>query len=124
METIRYYERAGILPRPARSEGGHRMYGMAHLMRLGFARRARELGFTLDEVRTLLHLIDQEDHACAEARDLAARHLEAVRARLADLQRMERALSGLIACCDDGATPDCPLLETLFDGGDRGVSAP
>lgn len=124
VETIRYYERAGILPRPARSEGGHRMYGTAHVMRLGFVRRARELGFTLDEVRALLRLIDQEDYACAEARDIAARHLEAVRARLADLQRMEQALSGLIACCDDGAPPYCPLLEALFDGRSRGGSAP
>ncbi|WP_160119806.1 MerR family transcriptional regulator [Rhodovarius lipocyclicus] len=118
VETIRYYERAGILPHPARSEGGHRMYGTAHVMRLGFVRRARELGFTLDEVRALLRLVDQEDHACVEARELAARHLQAVRARLADLQRMESVLAGMIECCGGSVRPECPLLETLFDGGE------
>jgi MerR family mercuric resistance operon transcriptional regulator len=91
------------------------MYGLAHVMRLSFVRRARELGFTLDEVRALLLLADQEDHACADARELAARHLNAVRMRVADLHRMEVVLAGIIECCGDGATPECPLLETLFD---------
>jgi MerR family transcriptional regulator, mercuric resistance operon regulatory protein len=99
------------------------MYGTAHVMRLGFVRRAREMGFTLDEVRALLRLVDQEDHACAEARGLAARHLEAVRARVADLRRMEVALAGMIECCGDGATPECPLLETLFDHSAVGTMA-
>jgi MerR family mercuric resistance operon transcriptional regulator len=121
VETIRYYERAAVLPRPARSEGGHRMYGTAHVMRLGFVRRARELGFTLDEVRALLRLVDQEDHACVEARELAARHLQSVSARIADLRRMEAVLAGVIECCSVGATPECALLETLFDGGDAEV---
>ena len=121
VETIRYYERCGILPRPTRSEGGHRMYGTAHVMRLGFVRRARDLGFTLEEVRALLSLVDQEDHACAEARDLAARHLTTVRARLADLRRMEAVLAGMIACCEDEAAPECPLIETLFDTGSSAI---
>lgn len=123
VETIRYYERAAVLPRPARSEGGHRMYGTAHVMRLGFVRRARELGFTLDEVRALLRLVDQEDHACTEARELAARHLQSVRARIADLRRMEAVLASMIECCSSSATPECPLLETLFDGGGAEVNA-
>lgn len=118
VETIRYYERAGLLPRPARSGGGHRMYGTAHVMRLSFVRRARELGFTLDEVRALLRLVDERDRPCAEARDLAARHLEDVRAKIADLRRMEAALKGTIARCADGTTPECPLIETLFRTGE------
>lgn len=119
IETIRYYERAGLLPQPTRSAGGHRMYGTAHLMRLSFVRRARELGFTLDEVRALLRLVEERDRPYAEARDLAARHLEDVRARIADLRRMEAALEGTLACCADGASPECPLIEALFRNGER-----
>lgn len=119
IETIRYYERAGLLPKPARSGGGHRMYGTAHVMRLSFVRRARELGFTLDEVRALLRLVDERDRPCAEARDLAARHLEDVRAKIADLRHMEAALDETIARCADGRAPECPLIEMLFRNGER-----
>ena len=114
IETIRYYERAGLLPAPARSDGGHRMYGTAHVMRLSFVRRARELGFTLDEVRALLHLVDKRDRPCAEARDLAAQHLGDVRVKIADLRRMETALEETIASCAEETAPECPLIETLF----------
>src|SRR3546814_9094156 len=72
IETIRYYEKIGLLPAPARSDGGHRLYGHGHLMRLGFVRRARELGFTLDEIRVLLRLAEDRDRPCAEAREVAA----------------------------------------------------
>src|SRR3546814_8957570 len=64
IETIRYYEKIGLLPAPARSDGGHRLYGHGHLMRLGFVRRARELGFTLDEIRALLRLAEDRDRPC------------------------------------------------------------
>jgi MerR family mercuric resistance operon transcriptional regulator len=124
VETIRYYERCGILPPPARTEGGHRIYGTAHLKRLGFIRRARDLGFTLDEVRALLRLADQKDSRCAEARDLAARHLAALRARLAELRRLETVLAGMIAGCETEAAPACPLIEALFDAGGRAATMP
>ena len=114
IETIRYYHKIGLLPEPARSEGGHRLYGRGHLMRLGFVRRARELGFTLDEIRALLHLAEDRDRPCAEARDVAAAHLTDVRAKIADLQAMERVLADTVARCADGTLPDCPLIETLF----------
>lgn len=114
IETIRYYERVNLLPAPARSAGGHRAYSTAHVMRLSFVRRARELGFALDEVRALLHLVDERDRPCAEARDLAARHLEGVRAKIADLRHMQVALEETIASCADGATIECPLIERLF----------
>jgi MerR family mercuric resistance operon transcriptional regulator len=90
------------------------MYGTAHVMRLSFVRRARELGFTLDEVRALLLLVDKRDRPCAEARDLAARHLGDVRIKIADLRRMETVLEDTIASCADGTTLECPLIETLF----------
>jgi MerR family mercuric resistance operon transcriptional regulator len=87
IETIRYYERVGLLPPPARSSGGYRLYGTAHLKRLTFVRRARALGFPLAEVRKLLTLADQKRRPCAEVRVVAAAHLEDVKGKIADLGR-------------------------------------
>lgn len=115
VETIRYYERIGLLPEPARSEGGHRMYGVAHLKRLGFIRRARELGFTVEEIRTLLRLVDERDQPCAEVREVAAGHLEDVKAKIASLRAMEAVLSDMVDRCADGRMHECPLIETLFE---------
>lgn len=114
LETVRYYEKIGILPEPPRTEGGHRSYDLSHERRLRFILRSRELGFTLDEVRALLRLADGRDAPCAEARDLAAAHLADVRAKIADLKRMERVLKDMVAECADGTLPECPLIETLF----------
>lgn len=116
--NIRYYERVGILPLPARAANNYRVYGEEHLRRLGFVRRTRELGFSLDEVRTLLGLIDQGHYSCDDIRCLAQAHLDDVRTRREDLQRMEAALAGLVAQCTGGSTPDCSLLETLFAQSD------
>lgn len=114
IETIRYYERIGILPRPDRTMGGHRLYTLDHIKRLWFVRRARELGFSLEEVRTLLALADARHRKCAEVRDMAAGHLGDVRAKIADLKTMERVLSSMVAQCADGTLPDCPIIEVLF----------
>jgi MerR family mercuric resistance operon transcriptional regulator len=115
IETIRYYERIGVLRRPARTEGGFRRYSLNDLRRLAFVRRARDLGFTLDEVRALLRLADRRDRSCAAVRDLAAGHLNDVRTKIADLKKMERILHDMILQCADGTLPDCPLIEALFD---------
>jgi MerR family transcriptional regulator, mercuric resistance operon regulatory protein len=103
IETIRYYERAGLLPLPARSAGGYRLYGTTHLKRLNFVRRARALGFSLAEVRKLLRLADQKRRPCAEVRVVAEIHLEDVKAKVADLRRMERVLKETVARCKAGA---------------------
>lgn len=116
--TIRYYERMGILPPPARAANNYRIYGDDHLRRLRFVRRTRELGFGLEEVRALLALIDGGDYTCDDVKDLAVRHLAAVRARLRDLRSLESALDELADRCSGGATPDCSLLETLYAEGD------
>ena len=116
--TIRYYERVGILPPPVRAANNYRVYREGHLRRLCFVRRTRELGFSLDEVRTLLGLIDAGGYTCDDMRCVAQRHLEDVRARLLDLQRMEATLAGLVGQCTGGATPDCSLLESLFAESD------
>jgi MerR family mercuric resistance operon transcriptional regulator len=118
VETIRYYEKAGLLPAPARSPGGYRLYRDDHLKRLTFIRRARALGFAIEEVRTLLTLADQRRRPCAEVRVVATAHLEEVRAKIADLRAMERVLRETVARCADGRRTDCPLIEALY-GGDR-----
>ena len=121
IETIRYYERAGLLPAPARSPGGYRLYGTGHLKRLTFIRRARALGFSIDEVRTLLKLADQRKRPCAEVRVVAAGHLEDVRAKIADLRAMERVLKETVARCAEGAGSHCPVIDALYrDGSDLG----
>src|SRR3970040_3147528 len=99
IETIRYYERVGLLPTPARSPGGYRLYGDQHLKRLTFIRRARALGFSIDEVRTLLRLADERERSCARARVVAADHLEDVRAKIAGLKARERVLRDTVARC-------------------------
>ncbi len=115
IETIRYYERIGILPAPPRSAGGHRIYDSDHLKRLSFVRRCRELGFALDDVRALLRLVDGGDYTCDEVREMTLAHLDAVRARIADLRTMERTLDDMAARCDGGEIPDCAIVEALFE---------
>jgi MerR family mercuric resistance operon transcriptional regulator len=111
---VRYYEKVGLLPEPPRTRGGYRSYGTMHERRLRFVLRARELGFSLDEIRALLRLADERDQPCAEARDVAAAHLADIGAKIGDLRRMERVLKNVVAQCADGTLPECPLIETLF----------
>ncbi|WP_435104102.1 MerR family transcriptional regulator [Arhodomonas sp. AD133] len=121
IETIRYYERVEILPAPARTANNYRTYTRTHLRRLRFVRRARALGFTLDEVRTLLAMIDGGDYTCAEVKTLGERHLADIRAKIAELRRMEDVMGQVVEQCSGARTPDCSMLEALFDGDDRGV---
>lgn len=116
IETIRYYEREGILPAPVRAANNYRIYSGTHLRRLRFVRRARALAFTLDEVRILLSMIAGGDYTCAEIKSLGEKHLGDVQARIADLRRMECALFKVVSRCSGERTPDCSMLETLFDG--------
>ena len=118
IETVRYYEREGILPKPRRAANNYRVYGEPHRRRLLFVRRARELGFSLEEVRRLLALIDGGHYTCAEVKAVGEGHLEDVLRKIADLRRLEAALTELIAGCSGCDTPDCSMLEALFDDGD------
>lgn len=113
IETIRYYERIGVLPHPRRN-GRYRCYRPEEIGRLVFVRRARELGFTLDEVRALLGLAAaHSDSVCAEVREIAAAHLADVRAKIADLAVMERILADAVRRCDAGELQGCPLIDAL-----------
>ncbi len=120
IETIRYYERISLLPVALR-QGRYRSYDATDVARLGFVRRSRELGFSIKEVRALLDLAAGGHESCAEARDLAAVHLQDVRSRLADLRRMERALATTVRACDAGDDSGCPLIDTLAGELDMGV---
>jgi len=114
LETVRYYEKVGLLPEPPRTASGYRSYDSTHERRLRFVLRARELGFSLDEVRELLRLVDERDQPCAEASAVVAAHLDDVREKIADLKRMERVLKDVVAQCTEGNRRECPLIETLF----------
>jgi len=114
LETVRYYEKIGLLPEPPRTTGGYRVYDARHERRLRFVLRARELGFTLDKTRALLRLVDERDQPCAEVRVVATAHLEDVRAKNSDLRRMESVLKSVVAQCGDGSQADCPLIEALL----------
>ena len=111
LETIRYYQRRGLLAEPKRPAGGIRRYGADAVARLGFIRRAQEVGFTLDEVKALLRL--GETPGCRGARSLAAKKLELVKSRIRDLERVRSALADLIGQCDAGGERRCPIIENF-----------
>jgi MerR family transcriptional regulator, mercuric resistance operon regulatory protein len=116
IETIRYYERIELMPHPTRSEGGHRLYGVGHVKRLGFIRRSRELGFTLDQIRTLLKLVDGGRYSCGQVKRLTVEHLDEVQRKIADLRKIARVLEDMAAQCDGGKVPKCPVIDALFAG--------
>jgi len=116
IETIRYYERVGLLAPPARSGGGRRLYSQEHSRRLAFIRRSRELGFSLDDVRALLALVDEGDFDCTIVKAIAVRHLAEVRGKIASLKRLERALKSMADACHPGKQVSCPIIEALSSG--------
>ena len=122
VEAIRFYQRQGLLPLPRKPLGGQRRYAGEFARRVGFIKRAQQLGFTLDEVKSLLLLEDGTD--CGETRRLAERKLAVIKERLRDLRRMDRMLTGLIQDCRRGKRPrSCPIIETLENGAGRRMSS-
>ena len=113
IETIRYYEKIKVLPVPSRTANGRRMYGPMEHRILAFVRRSRELGFSLDEVRALLRLGGPEKASCREVREIAAHHLDDIRAKIADLRKLERLLAKTVAQCTGTTAPECPVLDIL-----------
>jgi MerR family transcriptional regulator, mercuric resistance operon regulatory protein len=113
IETIRYYERIKMLTPPPRTASGRRVYGPNDVRILVFVRRSRELGFSLDEIRTLLRLGGPEKASCREVHDIAAHHLRDIRAKLSDLKKLERLLARTVAQCSGKMAPDCPVLDIL-----------
>jgi MerR family mercuric resistance operon transcriptional regulator len=115
LENIRYFERIGLIPAARRGANGRRQFGEDHHRRLVFIRRARELGFSQDEVRTLLHLADGSPDRCAEVKAIADAHLGTIRKKVAALKKMERLLATVSASCGCGRVADCPVIDVLFD---------
>lgn len=113
LETIRYYERIGLMPSPERTGSGYRSYEDADVERLRFITRGRDLGFTLEEIRSLLRLAQDADLSCGEVDQLARQHLADIRARIADLKRMASELERTIGACHGGERGTCTILETL-----------
>lgn len=118
VETIRFYEKIGILPPPARTEGNYRSYDPAHLNRLSFIRRARDLGFSLDQVKALLRLSDDRSQSCAAVDDIAKLHREEVERKIRDLQAMKAELDRIIDTCKCGTVAECRIIETLSPAAD------
>lgn len=112
VETVRYYQRRGLMTEPERPMNGQRRYDVDAVKRVRFIKRAQVLGFTLEEIGSLLHL--DESRACAETRELAARKLEVIQSKLADLKAMRKALTALLSECDTGtAKGACPIIHAL-----------
>ena len=114
IETIRYYEKIGLLPAPPRTAGGHRLYAEDHARRLGFIRRSRQLGFSLDEIRALLGLADDDEYNCDKVKVITLHHLQSVRNKIKDLRKLERTLKTISDDCGGGIAPSCPIIEALF----------
>jgi DNA-binding transcriptional MerR regulator len=125
--TIRYYEEIGLLRSADRQAGGQRVYGDADVKRLTFIRRCREFGFSIDQVRSLVALVQDPALSCVHARDLAQEHLFTVRAKLAELKALERSIAAFVASCDascaGGPGPDCVILDGLSKGPNATAAA-
>ncbi len=115
VQTVRYYETIGLLPRPLRTAGNHRVYGPEQAARLGFIRKARDLGFPLDSVRALLELGHHPRDSCDEVNLIAASHLADIEARIARLQKLGAELERIVKLCTGGNVADCRIIQTLSE---------
>lgn len=115
VETIRYYERIGLLSAPDRSAANYRIYDPSHRSRLSFIRHSRQLGFTIDDIRSLLDLADHPERDCAEADSITTRHLRQVEAKISHLTRLRDELVRISGRCRGGLSADCQVIEALAD---------
>lgn len=112
IETIRYYEREGVVPKPHRASNGRRIYSEHEIGRLRFIRQCRDLGFQIADAKTLMALSEGSNSDCADVEQIGTTHLANIREKISELKRMEAALAELIANCKSGST-QCPMLEQL-----------
>lgn len=113
IQTMRYYERRGLLPRPPRRQSGYREFPDDAVRVVRFVKRAQDLGFTLDEIEELLHLRNDKRRDRARVRAVAGRRVKDIERKIGELQAMKKALSHLLHCCEDGSTLECPIIEAL-----------
>lgn len=114
IETIRYYERIGLIPEPPRSEGGHRSYSGDHLKQLAFIMRSRALGFSIQGIRQLLSLIGN-DNTCEQVQSVTVRHLKEINRKIEDLNRLRSVLENAADKCAGGTATDCPVVDILYE---------
>lgn len=120
VQTIRYYERSGLLPKPSRASSGYRLYADDAVRRLTFIKQAQLLGFSLSEIQDLLSLRMEPGTTCGDIRNRARQKIAGVNRKIEDLQRIKNALTKLAAACrGNGPTSDCPILEALESGKDQ-----
>ena|SRR5829696_8249831 len=117
VQTLRYYERRGLLPRSPRRTSGYREFPDEAVRVVRFVKRAQDLGFTLDEIEELLQLRNDRRRDRARVRTVAGKRVREIEGKIAELQAMKRALSHLIHCCEKGATLECPIIEALDGAG-------
>ena len=115
VNTIRFYEDIGLMPQAIRTESGRRTYGQSELLRLAFIRHARGMGFSIDEIRSLMELSDHPDRDCAEAAAIARRHLQKIEGRIVALRRLRTELRTLAASCDGGKAAECRIIEAIAE---------
>jgi len=114
LETIRFFEKIGLMPNPPRTEAGYRIYSEDHLKRLKFIRRTKDLGFKNKEVSSLLDMVDGAG-ACEDVKNVALAHAGAIADKIADLSKMKVALENMAGDCRGGNTPNCAIIDQLFD---------
>ncbi len=119
IETIRYYEKIGVMPQPQRSEGGNRLYDTEQVKRLLFIRRSRELGFSIEAIRELLNLVDKKAYTCAEIANLSQKHLDGVRSKIKDLLKIEGHMQDMLSQCNKNSMPECFIIDALFEVPDK-----
>lgn len=113
LETIRYYENVGLLRHPARDKSGHRLYSKDDQARLRFILRCRQLGFSTEELRSLVSLVDSGKYTCGEIQARTQDHLASVSDKIADLEKLRQTLTSISSECAGGEVPDCPIIESL-----------
>jgi MerR family mercuric resistance operon transcriptional regulator len=117
IETIRYYEKLGLLAKPQRTDGGHRLYNSTHQQRLGFILKSRGLGFSLEKTRELLSLAENSERSCNDALVLVEHNLASIEAKIVELQLMKSSLlkmaSSCKSCCPNAKAPDCTIVDAL-----------
>ena len=112
----RHYESLNMLPQVNRTDSGYRLYTESDVHTLQFIRRSRDLGFSMEEIQTLLNLWNDKQRASASVKDIAQKHIDALAERIATMQAMQRSLTQLVHSCQGDHRPDCPILDTLADG--------
>ncbi|GAB6170734.1 Hg(II)-responsive transcriptional regulator [Paradesulfitobacterium aromaticivorans] len=116
IETIRYYERLGLIPEPPRTQSGYRVFPLEVVHRIRFIKRSQDLGFTLSEINKLLSMTESGSYGCREVREFASQKIKEIELKIHDLQNMKSILQDLSSkCCDEWAIDDCPIIESLQD---------